>query len=131
MNTNRGKMREESEALPIVKREFWDKVFEEVLKEDTVICEECGESMKQIQYRHLKYKHNMTLEEYTKKYPNSKLVSESAKNYGQKNPMNLPGVREKHITKMNTPELKEVFSKNAKNRVVKEETRLKCSKIIQ
>jgi len=128
MNTNRGKLRKESEALPIVKREFWDKVFEEVLKEDTVICEECGESMKQIQYRHLKYKHNMTIEEYTKKYPNSKLVSESAKNYGQKNPMNLPGVREKHITKMNTPELKEVFSKNAKNRVVKEETRLKCSK---
>jgi len=39
MNTNRGKMREESEALPIVKREFWDKVFEEVLKEDTLITE--------------------------------------------------------------------------------------------
>ena len=129
MNTNRGKLKEkkESESLPIVKREFWSKVFEEVAKEDGVICEECGESMKQIQYRHLKYKHNMTLDEYVKKHPDSKLVSESAKNYGEKNPMNLPGIREKHIDKMNTPELKKIFSENAKNRVVKDETRLKCS----
>ena len=41
MNTNRGKLKEkkESESLPIVKREFWSKVFEEVAKEDTLITE--------------------------------------------------------------------------------------------
>ena len=76
---------ENKESLPIVSRGFWNEVFQEVAKEDGVICEECGESMKQIQYRHLKYKHNMTLDEYVKKHPNSKLVSERAKNYGEKN----------------------------------------------
>lgn len=120
-------VKEESEALPIVKREFWDKVFEEVLKEDTVICEECGESMKQIQYRHLKYKHNMSLEEYVKKHPNSKLVSESAKNYGDKNPMNIPGVRDKQKKSLNTPEMKKFFADMSRNRPVLDETRIKCS----
>lgn len=117
----------EKESLPIVKREFWNKVFEEVLKEDTVMCEECGEHMKQIQYRHLKYKHNMTLDEYVKKHPNSKLVSESAKNYGDKNPMNIPGVRDKQKESLNTPEMKKLFAEKSKNRPVLEETRLKCS----
>jgi|LakMenE18May11ns_1017448.scaffolds.fasta_scaffold9957195_2 hypothetical protein len=42
------------ERLSIVRREFWDKVFEGVVKQDDfVICEECGEKMKQIQYRQI------------------------------------------------------------------------------
>ena len=120
---------QKSEELPIVKREFWDKVFEEVANEnyEFVICQECGEKMKQIQYRHLKYKHNMTLNEYIEKYPDSILVSESSKNYGIKNPMNKPGVREKHLKSMNDPYLKKLFSENSKNRIVTDETRLKCS----
>lgn len=119
------------ERLSIVRREFWDKVFEEVVKEedgiDFVLCNECGDKMKQIQYRHLKYKHNMTLDEYTAKYPGAKLVCESAKNYGDKNPMNIPGVREKQKDALNTPEMKQLFAEKSRNRPVLEETRIKCS----
>ncbi len=117
----------EKETLPVVTRQFWNKVFTEIVNDDTVMCEECGEHMKQIQYRHLKYKHNMTLDEYVKKHPNSKLVSESAKNYGDKNPMNIPGVRDKQKESLNTPEMKKLFAEKSKNRPVLEETRLKCS----
>ena len=42
MNTNRGNLKEtESNLKPlsIVRRQFWDKVFEEVIKEDTLITE--------------------------------------------------------------------------------------------
>lgn len=115
------------ETLPIVRREFWNEVFQEIAKEDMVICEECGQSMKQIQYRHLKYKHNMTLEEYVQKHPDSRLVSESAKNYGEKNPMNIPGVRDKQKESLNTPEMKKLFADKSRNRPVLEETRIKCS----
>jgi hypothetical protein len=69
----------------------------------------------------------MTLNEYVIKHPNSKLVAESVKNYGEKNPMNIPGVREKQMAALNTPELKKIFAEKSRNRVVKEETRIKCS----
>ena len=70
--------------------------YEGVLSSDFVICEECGERMKQIQYRHLLYKHSMSMNEYVKKHPISKLVSESAKNFGESNPMLDGDVKQKH-----------------------------------
>jgi mannose-6-phosphate isomerase-like protein (cupin superfamily)/predicted transcriptional regulator len=75
-------------------------VFEGMIQEgrDYIVCNACGEHMKQIQYRHLKYNHNMTLDEYKIKYPNSKLVCESAKNIGDKNPMKNADVKAKHAT---------------------------------
>lgn len=59
------------------------------VNKDYVLCEECNQKFTQIQYRHLKYKHNMTMDEYVKKYPSSKLIAENAKNYmgSGKNPM--------------------------------------------
>ena len=76
-----------------------------------VICNECGERMKQIQYRHLMYKHNMTMNEYKEKHPNSKLVCEDVKNVGDKNPMKTDIVKLKHKNSVNTIEYKGKISK--------------------
>jgi len=76
-----------------------------------VICNECGERMKQIQYRHLMYKHNMTMNEYKQKHPNSKLVCEDVKNVGDKNPMKTDIVKLKHKNSVNTIEYKDKISK--------------------
>ena len=64
---------------------------------DYVICKECHQKMKQIQYRHLLYKHNMSVEIYLKKYPNSMLIAERFKNTKEsgKNPMDILENREK------------------------------------
>lgn len=66
--------------------------------EDTgkVKCALCNEWIGQIQYRHLKYKHNgMTLNEYKEKFPGFPLIAESIKNIGEKNPMNSMESRKK------------------------------------
>lgn len=68
------------------------------VNEDTgkVKCALCNEWIGQIQYRHLKYKHNgMTLNEYKEKFPGFPLISESRKNIGEKNPMNSMESRKK------------------------------------
>ena len=76
-----------------------------------VICRECGEKMKQIQYRHLKYSHDMTLNEYKEKHPNAPLVCETAKNIGDKNPMKNDDVKKNHLKSVNTDEYKKKISK--------------------
>ena len=61
-----------------------------------VKCAECNKWFNQIQYRHLKYKHGMTIDEYRVKYPDLPLISESAKNSGDRNPMKDESVKLKH-----------------------------------
>jgi hypothetical protein len=77
---------------------------------DYVVCRECGEKMKQVQYRHLQYKHNMTLEEYRKKHPSAQLVCETAKSIGDKNPMKNTEVRKKHQKSVSSIEYKQMMS---------------------
>lgn len=56
--------------------------------QESVKCEICNSSFRQITERHLKYKHNITLNEYVTKYPNSKLLAESLrKELRDNNPM--------------------------------------------
>jgi len=85
------------------------------LDEDTglVMCVECNKWMGQIQYRHLKYAHNMTMEEYRYKYPFAPLLAESAKNTMKtgKNPMQNKEVRKKHLMVMTSKEYKNNHSK--------------------
>jgi hypothetical protein len=77
---------------------------------DYVVCKVCGEKMKQIQYRHLMCKHNMSMVEYKSKYPTATLVCESAKNIGDKNPMKNDIVKENHKKSVNTLEYKNKIS---------------------
>ena len=77
---------------------------------DFVVCNECNGKFKQIQYRHLKYSHNMTMDEYKQKYPNSLLVSESSKSFGDKNPMKNKSVIDKHKKIMSSDTHKEKMS---------------------
>lgn len=46
-------------------------------KENVVFCQICNEKMKSITNTHLKNKHNIDIEQYKLKYPNSKIVSET------------------------------------------------------
>lgn len=64
---------------------------------DYILCKECQQKFVQIQYRHLKCKHNMTVDEYVKKHPSAKLIAENAKNYmgTGKNPMENTESRQK------------------------------------
>lgn len=48
-----------------------------LVKENYVICELCGEKMKSISSTHLTNKHNISVENYKLKFPNSRIVSES------------------------------------------------------
>ena len=75
-----------------------------------VVCRECNKQMKQIQYRHLKYSHDMTLDEYKAKHPNVPLVCEDVKNIGDKNPMKNDVVRKKHKTTMSSKSHKNLMS---------------------
>ncbi|MBC8428264.1 MucR family transcriptional regulator [bacterium] len=90
-----------------------------------VMCAECGDWMKQIQYRHLKYKHNLTMKEYRNKYPNVPLLSESSKNTKDsgKNSMSDSNVRKKHLDSVNTKEYKELQSQLSTGRIPTDETR--------
>lgn len=45
-----------------------------------VICQLCGERMNTISNTHLKQRHNLTIEEYKLKFPNSKIVSSKVSN---------------------------------------------------
>jgi len=63
---------------------------------DYTICEECKSRTKQIGSPHMISVHHMTLEEYKHKHPDSILVSEVAKCFGNKNPMKNSVVAEKH-----------------------------------
>jgi hypothetical protein len=76
-----------------------------------VVCRECNKQMKQIQYRHLKYSHDMTIDEYKSKYPKAPLVCEDVKNIGDKNPMKNDTVIKKHKTIMNSKSHKKLMSK--------------------
>jgi hypothetical protein len=64
---------------------------------DYVVCCECQRKMKQVQYRHLECKHQMTLLEYTTKYPGAQMIAENYKNTkaSGKNPMDKKECREK------------------------------------
>lgn len=42
---------------------------------DLAVCQLCGKEFKMITHKHLKYFHNMTIEEYKEKFPNSPMVS--------------------------------------------------------
>ena len=70
---------------------------EELISEgvdNSVQCAICGESMNQIQYRHLKYKHDgMTMLEYRTLYPKHPLIHENLKNTGDKNPSKRADVK--------------------------------------
>lgn len=44
-------------------------------RQQLVKCQICGRQLKSINVNHLKYKHNITLDEYKKKYPNSLTLS--------------------------------------------------------
>jgi hypothetical protein len=109
---------------------------------DYVECQVCMQKLKQIQYRHLS-KHNMTVEQYIKLYPSSKLVCENSKNYLStgKNPMGNAESRKKisHALKgthkcahfgdkngMTRPEVREKFMGN-KNPAKTQESRKKIS----
>ena len=59
---------------------FVDTLFNGVEGLDYVVCQECKQRMKQIQYRHLSCRHNMTLLEYIKKYSPKQLIAEKYKN---------------------------------------------------
>ena len=92
------------------------------VKEDAIVDEEkglvkcaiCNEWLGQIQYRHLKLKHNgMTLDEYKNHYPNYPLIAESRKNTGDKNPAKNPEVRKK-ISENNKGGLPENIKKRLK-----------------
>lgn len=105
-----------------VRNEQGDLVFEGLIREfkefilnegkDYVVCRECNKQMKQIQYRHLKYSHNMTLNEYKEKHPNVPLVCESAKNIGDKNPMKDENVIRTHKKVMSSEKHKTKLSKS-------------------
>lgn len=77
-----------------------------------VKCAVCNNWMKQIQYKHLKYSHNMTMDEYKTKYPNLPLISESLKNVGIKNPMKNDTVKKNHLLSVNTDEYKKKISES-------------------
>jgi hypothetical protein len=51
-----------------------------LLQENFVICQLCNKKMKSITNSHLLNKHNITVEEYKLKFPNSKIISESTSN---------------------------------------------------
>lgn len=56
-----------------------------------VVCEICNQEMRQITQNHLKYKHQMTLQEYIQKYPTSKTISDDlVSELKVKNAMNDP-----------------------------------------
>jgi hypothetical protein len=57
-----------------------DRDKELLLQENFVICQLCNKKMKSITNSHLLNKHNITVEEYKLKFPNSKIVSESTSN---------------------------------------------------
>jgi hypothetical protein len=57
-----------------------DREKELLLEENFVICQLCNERMKGISNTHLKNKHNISVEEYKLKFPNSKIISESTSN---------------------------------------------------
>ena len=57
-----------------------DREKELLLEENFVICQLCNERMKGISNTHLKNKHNISVEDYKLKFPNSKIVSESTSN---------------------------------------------------
>lgn len=109
------------------KNAFESEILNEGGAYGKVACLECGKHMKQIQYRHLKFSHNMTMEEYKEKYPNAILVSESAKNFGEGNPMSKPENREKHLKSVNTPEYKNKIREHSTGRYPSDETRQKMS----
>jgi hypothetical protein len=90
-----------------------DDIKENIITEgiDYVVCKECGVKMNQIQYRHLQYKHNMSMDDYKSKYPTAKLVSESIKNIGDKNPMKNDVTKSKHLAIMTSASHKEKISK--------------------
>jgi hypothetical protein len=92
-----------------------------------VKCAECNEWMGQIQYRHLKYKHNMTMDEYKSKYPNLPLISESIKNTGTKNPMSNDSVRQKHKESVTTDEYRKLQKKLSTGRNHTDESKLKMA----
>ena len=57
-----------------------DRDIELLKEENFVICQLCNNKMKGISNTHLKNKHNISVEEYKLKFPNSKIVSESTSN---------------------------------------------------
>lgn len=57
-----------------------DRGIELLKEENFVICQLCNNKMKGISNTHLKNKHNISVEEYKLKFPNSKIVSESTSN---------------------------------------------------
>jgi len=88
-----------------------------------VICEECGGEFSQIQYRHLECKHNMTMDEYKKKYPNANLVSEEARQkMSENNPMHNKENRKKvsENNPMNEKKHRKKVSESLTGRVRKE-----------
>ena len=58
---------------------------------ESVTCEICKTSMKQITPNHLKHKHQLTIAEYKKQFPDANMISESLRvSLSENNPMNDP-----------------------------------------
>jgi hypothetical protein len=51
---------------------------ENVENVDFVVCQICGQHLNQIHYAHLKM-HNMTISEYTNKYPSAVMLSDKSR----------------------------------------------------
>ena len=71
--------------------------------QESVICEICNKPFRQITERHLKYKHNTTLNEYIDQYPTAKLLSDSLrKELRDNNPMkDIKTIKKIAETKLN------------------------------
>lgn len=72
--------------------------------QESVICEICNKSFRQITERHLKYKHNTTLNEYIEQFPAAKLLSDSLRkelrdNNSMKDIKNIQKIAETKLTR--------------------------------
>jgi len=92
-----------------------------VKMQESVICEICNKPFRQITERHLKYKHDTTLNEYIDQYPTAKLLSDSLrKELRDNNPMKYI----KNIKKIAETKLTRYGDKNYNNYEQSKKTKL-------
>jgi hypothetical protein len=75
---------------------------------ESVTCEICKTSLKQITPNHLKYKHQLTIVEYKKQFPDAKMISESlrislSENNSMKNPSSVNKIKQTKLEKYGNP----------------------------
>ena len=102
---------------------------------DYVICQVCKRRFRSITHKHLKH-HNMTTDEYKKKYPNNQLTRDITKNKHSKsrinflnnNPEALHKLKTVFLGKKHTKETKKLLSIKNTGRLHTEEEILKMKK---